>query len=68
MEKHQAGAIRGHETILIVDDDKDILNTTGMLLEKVGYSVLIAPSGTQALDIYKSNHGSIDLVILPNVE
>ena len=62
--KSESRLIDGHETILIVDDENDILETTRGLLSKLGYSVMTASSGQMALDIYKENHQAVDLVIL----
>jgi CHASE2 domain-containing sensor protein/nitrogen-specific signal transduction histidine kinase/CheY-like chemotaxis protein len=55
---------RGKETILVVDDEP--MNTTVMkeILESLGYRVLCAGSGQEALSIYMIKHKDIDLVIL----
>ena len=39
------------EHILVVDDDKDIVNTLRIQLEKEGYKVLCAYDGQEALDV-----------------
>ena len=54
----------GTETILIVDDEDMILNVGNHMLKKLGYTVLIARSGKEAVDIYKINKEKIDIVIL----
>ena len=54
----------GSETILLVDDEELVLNLTKELLERLGYSVLPASSGSEALRIYQEQHGAIDLAIL----
>ncbi len=38
------------ETILVVDDDKEIVNVLQKLLEAEGYQVLCAYDGLEALD------------------
>lgn len=48
--------------ILIVDDDKDILMILEARLSKVGYKVIKANSGIDAIAIAKSEH--LDLIIL----
>ena len=53
----------GTETILIVDDQADILTTAKDTLESFGYKVLIAGSGHQALDILTKYKDLIDLII-----
>jgi PAS domain S-box-containing protein len=55
---------RGTETILIVDDEKEVTTRVAEMLRELGYSVLTANSGKQALKIYKNNRPGIDLVIL----
>ena len=54
----------GSETILIVDDDGTIVETTCEILKALGYSVLTAFSGEQALEVYRSATDRIDLVLL----
>ncbi|MBA4396498.1 MAG: hybrid sensor histidine kinase/response regulator [Syntrophus sp. (in: bacteria)] len=55
---------RGHETVLVVDDERMILDVTREMLEGLGYRVLVANGGAEALEIYRADHGKIDLVIL----
>lgn len=56
--------VHGHGTILIVDDE-EIIRTTGMLmLEQLGYGVMMAENGQAAIQLYKDNMTAIDLVIL----
>jgi PAS domain S-box-containing protein len=55
---------RGHETILLVDDEKLILNLGQEILESHGYATLKATSGEQALKTYQAHWQHIDLVIL----
>ncbi len=60
----QSDLVRGgKETILIVDDQIDILTTSKDTLESYGYKVLISGSGMQALDILNKYKDLIDLVI-----
>lgn len=51
-------------TILIVDDEKYVLDVNRELLELHGYKVLEAQSGREALEIYSRAKDEIDLVIL----
>ncbi len=55
---------RGSETILLVDDEKDVLETTGELVSSLGYQVYIASSGQEAVAVYKEKKQKIDLIIL----
>ncbi len=54
----------GTETVLIVDDEKVILNSLGKLLRVKGYEVITALGGREAVDIYTERGGEIDLVLL----
>jgi two-component system cell cycle sensor histidine kinase/response regulator CckA len=56
--------VRGKETILIVDDEETILRVSSELLTMLGYKVLAAQNGKDALNIYGEHRSKIDLVIL----
>ncbi|MGB3225572.1 MAG: ATP-binding protein [Desulforhopalus sp.] len=56
--------VRGTGTILVVDDEDIIRATALLLLENLGYIVLLAQNGKEAVDIYRSKVDEIDLVIL----
>ena len=49
-------------TILMVDDDTQILNTYVAILESEGYDVLSTSKGEETVDILKNNH--VDILIL----
>ncbi len=55
---------KGTGTILLIDDEKMILDVGCELLEELGYTVLSALSGREALDIFQKNSDKIDLVIM----
>ena len=57
-------SIRGSETIFIVEDEEDLREMAKMQLEILGYKVLIAEDGEEAVNIYKEEFEKIDLVIL----
>lgn len=48
--------------ILIVDDEPDIVRTTGLALESEGYGIITAGTGKDALDTIRDEE--IDLIIL----
>jgi two-component system cell cycle sensor histidine kinase/response regulator CckA len=52
----------GEGTVLVVDDEEMVVEVGSLILEKIGYDVLVARSGEEALKIYKEN--GIDMVIL----
>lgn len=54
----------GGETILLVDDETMVADVTGQLLEKLGYRILTAYSGEEALSIFQDQPTHIDLVVL----
>ena len=59
-----AGAMRGGETILLVDDEADFRYGTGRWLEELGYKVIEAASGDEALEVLGGKRDEIDLVLL----
>ena len=56
--------LKGSETVLLVDDEDMIIDVGQPMLEKMGYNVLIAGGGKEALEIYQKNEQKIDMVIL----
>ncbi|RQD60703.1 hybrid sensor histidine kinase/response regulator [Desulfonatronovibrio magnus] len=63
-EVESSWIVKGNETILVVDDDLDILELTAEALEGYGYQILTAASGEEALSKYSERKGEIDMVIL----
>lgn len=55
---------QGTQAILVVDDEEMVRNTTRDILEHFGYSVFLAESGEQALEVCRNGGNKIDLVIL----
>ncbi|MBN1381184.1 MAG: PAS domain S-box protein [Deltaproteobacteria bacterium] len=55
---------KGHETILLVDDEEMILNVTEKLLKNLGYQVITAKGGEEAIEIYRRKKFGIHLVVL----
>ena len=60
-EKH---IVNGQGTILLVEDEPTLRRVARMLLEKLGYRVLEAPSGEAALEMYAEQQQDIDLILL----
>ena len=58
------GLIYGAGTILLVDDEEMITDVAGEMLSRLGYRVLIAKSGEEAVDIMRTHARKIDLVVL----
>ncbi|MCB2188186.1 MAG: PAS domain S-box protein [Deltaproteobacteria bacterium] len=54
----------GRETLLLVDDEPNILDIAQDFLAGHGYRVFLATSGEEALEIYRERAAEIDLVML----
>lgn len=63
-DRPELGEVRGHGTLLLVDDEDVVRETGEMVLSSLGYQVLTAASGGEALACYKERQHDIDLVIL----
>lgn len=63
--------LHGSETILVVEDEKSVRDLTVKLLTQLGYQVLSAASGQEALEISGAYSGEIDVlvtdVVMPNM-
>jgi len=55
---------KGSETILIVDDEEIIRQLGADILEDVGYKVIVASRGEEAIQIYGRRKSEIALVVL----
>src|SRR6516165_5492898 len=47
---------RGYETIMVVEDDEDLLTVAADSLRELGYRVVTAAKAEQALDILRGDH------------
>ena len=56
--------VMGNETILLVDDEMLILEVAEAMLERLGYQVIVANGGEQAVEIVTRTKSDLDLVIL----
>jgi PAS domain S-box-containing protein len=59
-----ARLIKGSGTLLIVDDEELVLDVGVNMLKKLGYTVLKALNGTEAVEIFEANKNKIQMVIL----
>jgi two-component system cell cycle sensor histidine kinase/response regulator CckA len=59
--------VKGTETVLLVDDEEIILEVSKELLEGMGYRVLTARNGKEAVEVYRKNQDEIDIVLLDMV-
>jgi PAS domain S-box-containing protein len=56
--------LKGKETILLVDDEEGTILVEKLMLEELGYTVIPARSGKQAIKLYSENKAGFDLVAL----
>jgi PAS domain S-box-containing protein len=59
--------MKGNETILLVDDEALVIDVGVQLLGKLGYTVIEAKSGRDAIRIFKEQNHTIDMLILDMV-
>ncbi len=53
----------GSETILLVEDNESVRSAARRVLEKLGYRVVAAASGADALQLYQVHHREVALVL-----
>ena len=63
-QTEQSVQLGGSETILLVDDEPMVRDLSSRILSRVGYRVVEASNGEEAVGIYNERMNSIDLVIL----
>ncbi|MDD5168695.1 MAG: PAS domain S-box protein [Syntrophales bacterium] len=63
-EQSSYSLAKGHETILVVDDEKIITDVTAEMLDGLGYHIIVAHSGEEAINKYRKSPGEIDLIIM----
>jgi two-component system cell cycle sensor histidine kinase/response regulator CckA len=56
-------SIGGSETILIAEDEESLRNLLKDILEGLGYTVLIAKDGLEAVEIFAENRERIDMLL-----
>lgn len=54
----------GTEMILLVDDEEMVADIGKDMLEKLGYKIIAAASGTEAIKLFNANRDQVKLVIL----
>ncbi len=55
---------KASDTVLVVDDEQIIRKSTQRLLESMGYRVLTACDGVEAVDLAREHDGPIDVILL----
>ncbi len=64
MEVQPSYSVQGTGTALIVEDEHLVMDVNRTIVEKLGYRVLEAKSGREALEHAKNYEGQIDFVLL----
>jgi len=67
IEEEEKEIVMGEGLILIIDDEKMIRNLEGEMLRELGYKVLLANNGIEAVKIFKKQFKDIKAVILDMV-
>ncbi len=58
-------AIKGNgELVLLADDEELIRDFAANALKRLGYNVLVAQDGVEAMSLFQKNHREIDMVVL----
>ena len=60
---HDAPLLRGHETVLVAEDNDEVRDLTTRMLRSCGYTILAADDGRAALELARTHAGKIDLLI-----
>lgn len=55
---------RGNETILIAEDQEEIIALLKETLENLGYKVILAKDGLEAIELFEKNKNAVNLLIL----
>jgi CheY-like chemotaxis protein len=64
-EKEPSHEIReGQESVLLVDDEDMVIDIGKQMLEKLGYAVMVANNGNDAVSLYQNNQAWTDMVLL----
>ncbi len=58
-----SSSLEGTETVLVAEDNQAVRELSNVALKRFGYDVLIASNGAEALSLFKSHQGAIDLLI-----
>ena len=63
-EKDASNVLTGSETVMLIEDEPLIAEIGRQYLTKLGYVVLTAANGREAIEIYQKKGNEIDLIIL----
>lgn len=61
--EQESGLMRGTETIMVVDDEINIVTMVSQILAELGYRVIAATSGREALKLSDQHSNKIDIIL-----
>ena len=61
--ERETASLSGTGRILFVDDEEDVVFAGKKMLERLGYQVVTGRDGVEALEIFRTDPGAVDLVI-----
>jgi two-component system cell cycle sensor histidine kinase/response regulator CckA len=64
VEEEKTVVMRTGSTVLLVDDEELVRHVATTMLETLGYRVILARDGLEAVELFKARRSEIDLVIL----
>ncbi len=67
LESEERTFPRGRETILLAEDEKDDRELLSLFLESLGYTVITARDGQEALDLFSMYQDEVDIAILDGI-
>jgi len=62
--RESADVVPGRGVVLVVDDERAVGEMCSMMLESLGYEVLLATSGEEGLDVLRRERSRVGLVLL----
>ncbi len=63
-QDHETELWRGTGTVLVVDDEATVRVTAGKMIESIGFHVLLAEGGREAIEIFRAEGAGIRAVLL----
>jgi len=62
-EESSKELLKGCETVMLVEDDTSVRDLARGILQRLGYKVLCAPNGGEAVALVEKNRGRVDLLM-----
>jgi signal transduction histidine kinase len=62
-EPRRIADLHGTETILLVEDEEPVRETSARLLRRAGYTVFETTNGAEALEMYEEKSSAVDVIV-----